>query len=112
MAPQKGITREPVEKGLIDAVAREKLLNAIRRASRWVDALRSGAAESFGEIADREGIGERHVRRLAPLAFLSPKVLNAIVDLAAPAKLTVSMLTEALSHSWAAQYASFGSSGS
>jgi hypothetical protein len=112
IAPQKGITREPLENGRIDAVARETLLNAIKRATRWVEALRSGEAESFDDIAAQEGIGERHVRRLSVLAFLSPKVLNAIVDSAAPAKLTVSMLTEALSHSWTAQYASFGSSGS
>jgi len=42
---QKGITREPASNGQLDAIGREKLLNAIRRASAWVEAVRSG--ESF-----------------------------------------------------------------
>src|SRR5690242_246432 len=58
MTLQKGITRRPASNGQIDAVAREKLLNAIRRAYRWVEALRSGEAESFDEIAAQEGLGE------------------------------------------------------
>jgi hypothetical protein len=111
-APQKGITRNLANDGHIHPVARENLLNAIRRASRWVEAVRSGEAESFDEIAAQEGVGVRHVRRLVPLAFLYPKVLNEIADCVAPAELTVSMLTEALPHSWVDQYASFGSSGS
>jgi DNA invertase Pin-like site-specific DNA recombinase len=109
---QKGVTREPATNDHIDAVAREKLLNAIKRASRWVEAVRSGEARSFDEIAAREGVGVRHVRRLAQLAFLHPKVLNEIADSVAPGELTVSLLSEALPHSWAAQYTSFGSSGS
>ena len=64
----------------MDAVAREKLRNAIRRACRWVDPIRSGETESFDEIAAQEGLGERHVRWLTPLAFLSPKVLDGILD--------------------------------
>jgi hypothetical protein len=99
---QKGITRKPAENGQIDAVAREKLLNAIRRASKWVEAVRSGEAESFDEIAAQEGLAERHVRWLAPLAFLSPKVITAIQDGSAAAGLTVAKLLNALPHSWGA----------
>lgn len=106
---QEGITREPLEDGQIDAVAREKLLNAIRRASRWVEAVRSGEAKSFAAIGSEEGVGERHVRRLAQLAFLSPKVAAAILDESAPAGLTISHLTEALPHRWVAQDDMFGS---
>jgi site-specific DNA recombinase len=102
-ASQKGIAREPANNDHIDAVAREKLLNAIRRATRWVEALRSGEAESFDEIAAQEGLGQRHVRWLTPLAFLSPKVLDGILDGSASAGLTVARLTKALPHSWAAQ---------
>jgi site-specific DNA recombinase len=112
VSPHKGITREPQNNGHIDAVAREKLLNVIRRATKWVEAVRSGKAESFNEIAAQQGIGVRHVRRLAQLAFLHPKVLNEIADSVAPAEITVSMLSEALPHSWAEQYTMFGWSGS
>jgi site-specific DNA recombinase len=100
---EKGITRQPPENGQMDALPREKLLNAIRRASRWVEAVRSGEAESFDEIAAREGLGERHVRWLSPLAFLSPDVVKAILDELAPAGLSVARLAKALPHSWAAQ---------
>jgi site-specific DNA recombinase len=101
ISAEKRITREPANAS-IDAAAREKLLNAIRRASRWVEAVRSGEFESFGEIAAREGVGERHVRWLTPLAFLPPTVLTAILDGSAPAGLTVAKLLNALPHSWGA----------
>lgn len=42
---QKGITREPMGDGRIDAVTREKLLNAIRRSCRWVEAVRSEGSD-------------------------------------------------------------------
>jgi site-specific DNA recombinase len=102
-APQKGITRQPVENGHIDAVARENLLIAIRRASRWVEAVRLGEAKSFEQIAAQEKLGARHIRWLTPLAFLSPNVVSAIVNEAARAGLTIAALVKALPHSWAEQ---------
>jgi hypothetical protein len=63
----------------------------------------SGEAKSFDEIAAQESLGERHVRWLAPLAFLSPNVVRAIADEAAPAGLTIAALVKALPHSWAEQ---------
>jgi hypothetical protein len=63
-------------------------------------AIVAGGTESFDDIAAAEGLAERHVRRLAPLAFLSPRIIEAIADGAAPAGLTVSRLTQALPHAW------------
>jgi site-specific DNA recombinase len=40
---------------------------------------------------------------LAPLAFLSPRIIVAIADGTAPAGLTVSSLAKALPYSWAEQ---------
>jgi site-specific DNA recombinase len=48
---------------------------------------------SFAEIAEREAQGERHIRLLAPLAFLSPRIIAAIV----------AGLAKALPYSWAEQ---------
>ena len=59
--------------------------------------------DAFDEIASAEGLAERHGRRLVPLAFLSPKIIQAIADGTVPAGLTVSNLTQALPHAWAAQ---------
>jgi site-specific DNA recombinase len=103
MALQKGITREPGDNGHINDVTRENLLSAIGRATRWVEAVRSGEAKSFAEIAAQEDLGERHVRWLTPLAFVSPEILTAILNRSAPAGLALSMLGKALPHSWAAQ---------
>jgi site-specific DNA recombinase len=63
----------------------------------------AGKTASFDEIAFAEGLVERHVRRLVPLAFLSPKIIQAIADGTVPTGLTVSNLTQALPHAWTAQ---------
>jgi site-specific DNA recombinase len=77
-------------------------MRAIAKARAWVEDLASARISSFAEIAAREGI-ERHVRFLAPLAFVSPSVLSAIMDGTAPAHLTVTLLAKALPYSWAEQ---------
>jgi len=82
---------------------REALLSAIAKARVWIDDLAKGKAASFAEIAEREGKVERHVRFLAPLAFVSPRTVSAIVDGSAPADLTVTELAKSLPYSWAEQ---------
>ncbi|HEY8006367.1 MAG TPA: recombinase family protein [Methylocella sp.] len=68
------------------------------------DGVRRHLAAMGKEVpAAREGLGERHIRLLAPLAFLSPRIIMAIVDSTAPADLTVSSLAKALPYSWAEQ---------
>jgi site-specific DNA recombinase len=101
---RKGIAQTPAEKAAsIDAETREALLRAITRSRGWMDAILAGKVASFEDIAAAEGLAERHVRRLAPLAFLSPRLILAIADGDAPAGLTVSRLTQALPHAWSAQ---------
>ena len=100
---RKGIAHAPAEPASIDPAAREALLRAIARARGWVDAILAGRIASFEDIAAAEGLAERHVRRLAPLAFLSPRIIAAIADGDAPVGLTVSRLTQALPHAWTAQ---------
>jgi hypothetical protein len=58
----------------------------------WIDDIRLDCISSFAEIAEREAQGERHIRLLAPLAFLSPHIFAAIVNGTAPADLTVTGL--------------------
>jgi len=80
---------------------RDRLLAAIARARAWVQDLVDGRAASFAEIAKREGKVERHIRLLAPLAFVSPQHLSKIIDGAAPPDLTVTGLAQGLAYSWA-----------
>jgi hypothetical protein len=60
------------------AETHEALLAAIAKARGWIDEIRLGRSGSFVEIAKREALGERHVRLLAPLAFLSPPSLRRL----------------------------------
>jgi hypothetical protein len=70
--------------------------------------LELGSMGALLEIAENEALGERHIRLLAPLAFLSPRIIAAIVNGTAPADLTVTGLAKALPYSWAKQEESIG----
>jgi hypothetical protein len=88
--------------------SRDAVLTAIAKAQGWIEDLRLGRVASLAEIAKRDSRGERHVRLLAPLAFVSPRVIAAIVDGTAPADLTVTGLAKALPCSWAEQERNIG----
>src|ERR1700730_3370812 len=102
-AAVKGIVHAPCANPAMRPESRDALLTAIAKARGWVDDIRLGRIASFAGIAEREAHGERHIRLLAPLAFLSPRIIAAIVDGTAPADLTVSGLAKALPYSWIEQ---------
>ena len=83
--------------------SRDALLAAVAKARGWIEDIRLGRVASIAEIAKREGQGERHIRLLSPLAFVSPRIIAAIADGTAPADLTVTGLAKALPYSWAEQ---------
>src|SRR5205807_9468580 len=87
-AAVKGIVHAPSAKPAMKPESRNALLTAISKARRWIDDIRLGRTASFAEIAEREAQGERHIRLLAPLAFVSPRIIAALVDGTAPADLT------------------------
>jgi site-specific DNA recombinase len=102
-AAVKGIIHVPAHNMPIKASRREALLIAIAKARRWIDDLGHGRAASFAVIARREGKVERHIRLLAPLAFVSPRIISALLEGAAPADLTLTKLARALPYCWAEQ---------
>jgi hypothetical protein len=102
-AAVKGIVQVPAHNTPITPSRRETLLTAIAKARQWVDDLAQGRTATFAQIARREGKVERHLRLLAPLAFLSPRIVSALLDGAAPANLTVTSLARTLPYSWAEQ---------
>jgi DNA invertase Pin-like site-specific DNA recombinase len=99
----RGIQYDPSSRAAIKPEARDALLSAISKARRWIQDLTEGRTTSFKEIAKREGKVERHIRFLAPLAFLSPKIITAIIDGSVPADLKITTLAKALPYSWAKQ---------
>jgi site-specific DNA recombinase len=98
-------------KGILDSSSptvalsanRDRLLTAIARARAWAQDLIDGRAASFAEIAKREGKVERHIRLLAPLAFVSPRFVSESIDGAVPPDLTVTGLAQGLAYSWTKQ---------
>jgi hypothetical protein len=102
-AAVKGIIHVPAHNTPIKASRREALLIAIAKARQWIGDLAHGRAASFAVIARREGKAERHIRRLAPLAFVSPRIVSTLLDGTAPAKLTLTKLARALPYCWAEQ---------
>jgi site-specific DNA recombinase len=102
-AAMKGIIHEPSTKPTMKPESRDALLTAIAKARGWIDDIRLGRIASFAGIAEREAVGERHIRLLAPLALISPRIIAAIADGTAPADLTVTGLAKALPYSWAEQ---------
>ena len=99
----KGIVHAPYTEPAMKPESRDALLAAIAKARGWIDDIRLGRIASFAGIAEHEAQGERHIRLLAPLALLSPRIIAAIVDATAPADLTVTGLAKALPYSWAEQ---------
>ena len=84
---------------------RDTLLGAIVRSKGWLDALMTERLSSFEQIAENEKLAERHVQFLAPLAYLSPRIVDAIAEGRAPTDLNVSNLARKLSLSWKEQEA-------
>jgi len=109
-AAAKGIVHVPAHNTPIKASRREALLIAIAKARQWIDDLAHGRAASFAVIARREGKAERHIRLLAPLAFVSPRIVSALLDGTAPADLTLTKLARGLPYCWAEQEQRAGSS--
>ena len=54
--------------------------------------LSEGRVGPFEEIARSENKVERHIRHLAPLSFVSPRIIEAIANGSTPTDLTVTML--------------------
>jgi site-specific DNA recombinase len=109
-AAVKGIIHVPAHNTPIKAGRREALLIAIAKARQWIDDLAHGRAANFALIARWEGKVERHIRLLAPLAFVSPRIVSALLDGTAPADLTLTKLARALPYCWAEQERRVGTS--
>ena len=78
--------------------AKEALLTALAKARHWLEELMGGIG--LAEIANREGCTERHLRAVMQLAFVSPRIVQAISDDAVPVGLNATRLTLSLPQLW------------
>jgi hypothetical protein len=79
---------------------RDAILTAVAKARAWIDDIVEGRVASFAEIAKNEGKVERHIRLLAPLAFVSPRIILDIVNGVLP-QVTVTDLAKTIPYCWA-----------
>jgi site-specific DNA recombinase len=87
----------------ISLQTREALLRAIARARLCAEALARGGEADLAAMAEREGLSERYLRVQLPLAFLSPKVVDAIASGTICADVTLTRLWSAQPLSWTQQ---------
>jgi DNA invertase Pin-like site-specific DNA recombinase len=70
------------------------LIKAIARGRAWFEELATGRARSLQQLAKRDGISRRYIRRLVGLAFLSPQLVEAILQGGQPVELNATRLSE------------------
>ena len=98
----KGVVYSPSTVQLKNNGSRDALLIAIAKARAWIDDIVESRVSSFAEIAKREGKVERHIRLLAPLAFISPKLIESIIK-GTVSSFQVTALARKMPLSWAGQ---------
>jgi hypothetical protein len=95
----KGFLHSLLPSSTMSVNERDVLLTAIAKARAWIDDIVEGRATSFAEISKHEGKVERHVRLLAPLAFVSPGDIANIIDGVAPS-VSVTDLAKRVAYCW------------
>ena len=95
---------KPSSRTILPRSAGELRSVTAKRAARPSN-LPTGRTRSLKELADRDCIARRYIRRLIDLAFLSPQLVEAILQGRQPVELTATRLTELdLPLSWTEQH--------
>jgi hypothetical protein len=86
------------------------VLKTVARARKWSLDLVAGRALSLGDLARREKVDGRSLRRLIQQGFLSPRIVEAMVEGRQPSELSVVALTRRikLPQLWNAQTQALG----
>lgn len=101
--PKKGVQHRPSASPGLTEADRTTILTAIARSRAWVDAILRDPDETFESIAAREGRSARYIKLLAPLAYVSPRLVEALADGRTVGNLTVTALAKSPPLSWAEQ---------
>ena len=79
------------------------LVKALARAFRWQRFLQDGVFNTIDDLAEAEQINPSYVSRMLRLAFLSPRIIEAIVAGKHPAHLTMKDLMTPFPADWKLQ---------
>lgn len=84
------------------------MVKLIVRGFRWQRMLYEGKFTSIEDLSAAEKINPSYVSRVLRLSYLSPKIVEAILDGKGPARLTMKDLMEPFPIDWQKQAAHFG----
>ena len=104
---RRGVATKVVLPGLTQQRSRcdPALIKAVVRGRAWFEELATERVRSLEELATRDGITRRYIRRLIDLAFLSPRLVDSILQGRHPVALTATRLSEFdLPLDWAEQH--------
>ncbi len=87
--------------------ARLLLIDALRKAHRWLDELLADPRQTVEAIASREGKSERSIRMTLSLAFLAPDIVKAAVEGCLPRGFGLTRLID-LPIAWSDQWEALG----
>jgi site-specific DNA recombinase len=73
---RKDVSHSPTRRSAMNDSLRISLLTAIARSQNRIETIINASAVDFGVLANREKLAERHLRFLAPLACLSPRIIS------------------------------------
>jgi hypothetical protein len=90
----------------IDSDHQPALIRAIARGRDWWQRLLAGT--SMDELCRHTGFSDRYIRRLLPLAFLSPRIVSDVVKGQYPADLTLERLLGSVKLNWGDQTKAIG----
>ena len=76
---------------------------ALARGPRWLAMLESGEVKSLRQIAEREKLDLRYIRRMVRLTSLSPHIVDAILDDALPSGSSLFDFSDEVPLLWAEQ---------
>jgi hypothetical protein len=91
-----------------EALIDNAMIKLLARGHRWHRKLFDGNHASIEDMAKSENISPSFVSRILRLAYLSPTVVEAILDGKYPAQLTMKDLMEPFPMEWDAQAKHFG----
>jgi hypothetical protein len=87
--------------------ARAVLLEALRKAHRWLDELMTNSDQTIERIAAREGKSERSIRMTLSLALVAPPIVAAAIEGRLPRGFGVKRLVD-LPMAWSQQWNALG----
>ncbi len=93
---RRGIGTKLIIDGVKDCASRDvhaALLRLVARSQGWFEALITGHARSLADLAKREGLNERYVSSLLPVAFLAPSIIEAAAENRLPMDFPLAAMT-------------------